>query len=178
MEHIDLNEDDLNEEMPRKNPQNALSRWIDDNFDGDRWGFADKMGVDRHHIDALCRDDKKPELELAAQIERETGGSVKANSWLGEGVVLLKKFIKESLRSDGSIDYKQKEELWDLAQKLGFMGLQQESDYFRVLYNKLADGAQLTQDEKDSVKMIIHNSFTGGKWNPDHFKKIADKLFS
>lgn len=154
----ELSEDDLNEEMPRKTPQNALSRWIDSNMGGDRWAFADRINVDRHYIDALCRDEKQPELEVAAKIEKETGGTVSIKSWVKESVKLLKKFIFESLNESPVYSqqyYKQKEALWNLWQTLGFMEMERESNFVRSLYNKITDEGFLDSDDKERLIIVL-----------------------
>jgi transcriptional regulator with XRE-family HTH domain len=44
--------------------------------------FADRLGVRQATISRLCSGEGVPSLELAARIERETGGAVPMNSWV------------------------------------------------------------------------------------------------
>jgi DNA-binding XRE family transcriptional regulator len=44
--------------------------------------FADLVGVDKSIISKIEAKKAKPGLELAGRIERETGGKVKAVSWI------------------------------------------------------------------------------------------------
>ena len=44
--------------------------------------FAVRLGVDPSIVSRLVNDLMRPSLELAVQIERETGGAVPATSWI------------------------------------------------------------------------------------------------
>jgi ribosome-binding protein aMBF1 (putative translation factor) len=45
--------------------------------------FAPRIGRDRSMVNKLRRGRARPTLELAAMIERETGGEVPMASWVG-----------------------------------------------------------------------------------------------
>lgn len=65
---------------PRK-ATNALARWIDAKRLS-RDEVADRLGVSRAHLDRLCADGRRPDLELAFAIQDLTGGEIPARSWL------------------------------------------------------------------------------------------------
>lgn len=65
--------------------ENPLSHWID-RAGLSRQDAADKLGVERVHLDRLCRDRRTPSLELAFKIEHLTRGAIQAESWLGRRV--------------------------------------------------------------------------------------------
>lgn len=46
--------------------------------------FAVRLGVDASIVSRLVNNGMRPSLELAVQIERETGGAVPATSWIPE----------------------------------------------------------------------------------------------
>ena len=49
-----------------------------------RAAWADRLGVSRGFLSDLLNGKRRPGLDLAARIERETGGAVKAVSWVAE----------------------------------------------------------------------------------------------
>lgn len=65
---------------PRSTAASPLSRWLDQNGRTREWA-AGKLGVTRPYIDKLCRGAATPSLDVAASIERLTGGGVVASSW-------------------------------------------------------------------------------------------------
>ena len=65
---------------PRK-ANNAFGQWIDKSGK-DREETARALGITRPHVDRLCRNARRPDLELAVQIERLTKGEVTVASWL------------------------------------------------------------------------------------------------
>jgi plasmid maintenance system antidote protein VapI len=48
--------------------------------------FARRVGVDRFRINKVLRGAMRPPLDLAFRIERESGGLVRAESWVGKKV--------------------------------------------------------------------------------------------
>jgi len=52
-----------------------LAKWIVEHG-RDREEVATKLGVDRRHLDHICREARRPSLELALKIERLTRGVV------------------------------------------------------------------------------------------------------
>ena len=65
---------------PRK-VNNAFGRWIDKSGK-DRDAIASALGISRPYVDRLCRDERRPDLELAVKIERLTRGEVATASWM------------------------------------------------------------------------------------------------
>lgn len=47
-----------------------------------RSAWADRLEVSRSYLSDLLNGHKTPSLELAARIERTTGGAVPASSWI------------------------------------------------------------------------------------------------
>jgi transcriptional regulator with XRE-family HTH domain len=64
---------------PRKR-ETPLSRWIDA-ATRTREDVAEELGVTRVHLDRLCRNERRPSLELALAIEKLTAGAVPATFW-------------------------------------------------------------------------------------------------
>jgi transcriptional regulator with XRE-family HTH domain len=61
--------------------ENAFARWIDaKGWTRDK--AAARLGVTVATINGLCRNTRRPSLELAFDIERLTDGVVTARSWL------------------------------------------------------------------------------------------------
>jgi len=46
--------------------------------------WARRLNVSNSHLCGVLSGKKKPSLELAVRIERETGGAVPASSWIPE----------------------------------------------------------------------------------------------
>jgi transcriptional regulator with XRE-family HTH domain len=46
--------------------------------------WADRIGVSRSYMSNLLNGKKRPSLEVAVRIERETGGLIPASSWVPE----------------------------------------------------------------------------------------------
>ncbi len=65
---------------PRK-ATNAFGRWIDQSR-LTRDQVADRLDITRTHLDRLCCDSRRPDLESAFAIEAMTRGKVTAKSWL------------------------------------------------------------------------------------------------
>jgi hypothetical protein len=65
---------------PRKKETN-LSRWIDASG-MTRDEAAEKLAVNRTHLDILCRGDGRPGLALALAIEKLTDGAIPAADWV------------------------------------------------------------------------------------------------
>jgi DNA-binding XRE family transcriptional regulator len=66
---------------PRKR-ETKLSQWIDAS-EMTREEAAEKLGVNRTHLDMLCRGARKPGLALALAIENLTNGAIPPASWVG-----------------------------------------------------------------------------------------------
>lgn len=47
-----------------------------------RAAWADRLGISRSYLSDILNGNKIPSLELAAKIERATGGAVMASSWI------------------------------------------------------------------------------------------------
>ena len=66
---------------PRRGPGRPATRggklaaWIEQH-QHDRADIADKLGIDRRHLDHIAREDRRPSLELALAIEKLTKGEV------------------------------------------------------------------------------------------------------
>jgi DNA-binding XRE family transcriptional regulator len=60
--------------------ENALSKWIDGSG-MTREQVAKSLGIPKPSLDRICRDERRPNLDLAFQIERVTGGNIPAKSW-------------------------------------------------------------------------------------------------
>ena len=60
--------------------ENALSRWIDESG-RTREQVAKLLGIPKPSLDRICRDDKRPNLDLAFRIERVTAGKIPAAAW-------------------------------------------------------------------------------------------------
>ena len=60
--------------------ENALSRWIDA-AGRTREDVAKALRIPKPSLDRICRDERRPNLDLAFQIERVTGGKIPAKSW-------------------------------------------------------------------------------------------------
>jgi len=65
---------------PRQS-ENKLSKWIDSSSKT-RDEVADELGINRTYLDMLCRGARRPGLRLALEIERITGGTLPASSWI------------------------------------------------------------------------------------------------
>jgi transcriptional regulator with XRE-family HTH domain len=65
---------------PRKQETN-LSRWIDASG-MTREEAAEKLGINRTHLDILCRGESRPGLALALAIETLTKGAIPPAEWL------------------------------------------------------------------------------------------------
>lgn len=61
--------------------EDALARWIDGRGP-ERADVAARVGITRGTMNLLCRDARKPSLELAFAIERLTRVRITARSWL------------------------------------------------------------------------------------------------
>ncbi len=61
--------------------------------------FAERVGVKQATISRLCNGAIGPSLELAARIERATGGAVTAISWVAEAPVVPS--AKEDVSGEG-----------------------------------------------------------------------------
>jgi DNA-binding transcriptional regulator YdaS (Cro superfamily) len=44
---------------------------------------AEKLGINRTHLDMLCRGARKPGLALALAIEKLTNGAIPPANWVG-----------------------------------------------------------------------------------------------
>lgn len=64
---------------PRK-CDSPLSRWLD-NSGLSRDEAATELEISRPHLDRLCRQERRPSLDLAVRIETLTGGAVTTASW-------------------------------------------------------------------------------------------------
>ena len=64
-------------------PCMTLSDWLKAN-NTRQADFASRIGVTQGHVSQLCRGGM-PSLEVAAAIERETGGAIPAASWVTHG---------------------------------------------------------------------------------------------
>jgi len=60
--------------------ENALSKWIDA-AGLTRNAVAKALGIPKPSLDRICRDERRPNLDLAFQIERVTDGKISAKSW-------------------------------------------------------------------------------------------------
>lgn len=68
---------------PRGRPRTGetrLSQWIDESG-MTRDDAAEKLGINRTHLDMLCRGARRPGLDLAVAIERLTNGAVPPAEW-------------------------------------------------------------------------------------------------
>jgi DNA-binding XRE family transcriptional regulator len=63
-----------------RSSENALSKWIDE-AGSTREDVAKALGIPKPSLDRICRDERRPNLDLAFQIERVTGGKIPAKSW-------------------------------------------------------------------------------------------------
>jgi DNA-binding XRE family transcriptional regulator len=68
---------------PRKE-ETKLSRWIDASG-MTRDEAAEKLAINRTHLDMLCRGSRRPGLTLAVAIERLTNGAISAADWVSIG---------------------------------------------------------------------------------------------
>jgi DNA-binding XRE family transcriptional regulator len=69
---------------PRKR-ETKLSRWIDSSG-MTRDEVAEKLGINRTHLDMICRAESRPGLALAFEIERLTRGELPASEWVSAPV--------------------------------------------------------------------------------------------
>ena len=60
---------------------NAFGKWIDQSGKS-RETVAERLGVGLQYVHLLCRNGRRPDLELAFKIERMTKGKIQAESWL------------------------------------------------------------------------------------------------
>lgn len=60
---------------------NAFGRWID-RSKLSRDEVAERLRLSRQYVDRLCRDDRRPDLELAVKIEDLTRGKIRPRDWL------------------------------------------------------------------------------------------------
>lgn len=65
---------------PRKRPGTDLAKFVDKG--GGSKELAKKLGIEQQHVDKLARDEAKPSLELAFDIEKETQGQVPVEHWI------------------------------------------------------------------------------------------------
>lgn len=65
---------------PRKR-ETKFSRWIDASG-MTRDDVAAALGINRTHLDKVCRGARRPGLRLALGIEKLTGGAIAASDWL------------------------------------------------------------------------------------------------
>lgn len=65
---------------PRKR-ETPFSRWIDGSGMS-RDEVASELGINRTHLDKVCRGARRPGLALALGIEKLTGGAIPASDWL------------------------------------------------------------------------------------------------
>jgi hypothetical protein len=66
--------------------ETKLSRWIDSSGKT-RDQIAKELGINRTHLDMLCRGARRPSLALAVGIEKLTRGAIPPSEWLtGRGV--------------------------------------------------------------------------------------------
>lgn len=75
-----LQEDDGEVGRPRKRPGTELAKFIDKS--GGSGKLADKLGIEQQHVDKLARDEARPSLDLAFDIEKQTKGQVPVEHWL------------------------------------------------------------------------------------------------
>lgn len=68
---------------PRKK-ETKLSRWIDASG-MTRDEAAEKLAINRTHLDMLCRGSRRPGLTLAVEIEKLTKGAIPAAEWVSVG---------------------------------------------------------------------------------------------
>ncbi len=65
---------------PRK-ATNAFGRWIGQDRCS-RDDITERLEISRAHLDRLCRNNRRPDLELDVRIEDLTKGAVAIRSWL------------------------------------------------------------------------------------------------
>jgi DNA-binding XRE family transcriptional regulator len=65
---------------PRKG-ETKLSHWIDASG-MTRDEAAEKLAINRTHLDMLCRGSRRPGLTLAVAIEKLTKGAIPAAAWV------------------------------------------------------------------------------------------------
>ena len=65
--------------QPRK-VNNRFGRWID-GAGRQRVLVAEKLGISHAHLNRLCRNERRPDLELALKIEKMTKGEVAVSFW-------------------------------------------------------------------------------------------------
>jgi DNA-binding transcriptional regulator YdaS (Cro superfamily) len=65
---------------PRSPVSNKFARWLDSKGHSREWA-AERLGVLVGHVNRLARGVRRPSLQLAAEIEKLTGGSVTVSDW-------------------------------------------------------------------------------------------------
>lgn len=79
---VAINENDEDEGgRPRKNPDSAISKLIDNSVGGAE-EIADEFDVSVSQVNKWARGESNPSLKKAVKIEKETGGKVPVEYWL------------------------------------------------------------------------------------------------
>jgi DNA-binding XRE family transcriptional regulator len=67
---------------PRKlSAQTPLSCWLEEHRI-ERSAFASKLGITTEYLYRLCRNSRRPSLELALKIESVTNGKISSTYWV------------------------------------------------------------------------------------------------
>jgi len=66
---------------PRSKTETALARWLDQQGI-ERSVFAKALKIDRSTVDRICRGERRPDLDLAFQIQDATHNKVPASIWV------------------------------------------------------------------------------------------------
>jgi transcriptional regulator with XRE-family HTH domain len=64
------------------NTDTPLGKWIAEHRKGDRVTVAEELGIKRTSLDRLCRDGRRPSLDLAGKIAELTRNAVPLGYWL------------------------------------------------------------------------------------------------